>query len=193
MQRSPLNLPNALTVLRIVLLPLLGFWIYSNHSLAATLLIAFVGFSDWLDGWYARRFGQETPLGKLLDPIADKLVLCVALVFLLGRPTSPLDSPLLVTLLLAREFWITGLRAIVAAEGLVMPAGTAGKWKAVLQFIGLGAVLIAPGAQSSEFFNLIPWETLGLGLLWLSVGLSYMSSAGYTWTAYLAMRKKLGF
>jgi CDP-diacylglycerol--glycerol-3-phosphate 3-phosphatidyltransferase len=189
----PLNLPNTLTALRILLLPLLGFWIYYNAAVAATVLVAFLGFSDWLDGWYARRYGQETPLGKLLDPIADKLVLCVALVFLLGRPEAPLDSPLLVTLLLAREFWITGLRAIVAAEGLVMPAGTTGKWKTVIQFIGLGCILLAPAWPDAGFFPEFPFRSAGLGLLWASVALSYVSSFGYTWTAYLAMRKKLGF
>lgn len=184
MRVSVWNVPNALTLARIALLPLMAFLIERGFGIAACSVLVLAGLTDVADGWYARRFKQETPLGKLLDPVADKVFLCVALVYLVARTSDPL-SPLLATLLLAREFLVTGLRAMAAAEGLVIGAGGAGKLKTFAQFLGLGFVMVQINPWG------IPSNFIGNVCLWISVILSYISMLQYMYLAFLELKSKM--
>ncbi len=132
-----MGLPNKITFLRIIFVPLvvvfLAYRFPYADELAATVLGA-AAFSDWLDGFMARRRGQITALGKLLDPIADKLLVVGALVPLvqLGRVPG-----WVVVVIVCREIAVTGLRSIAASQGIVISARELGKVKTVSQMVAL--------------------------------------------------------
>src|SRR3954470_10763882 len=144
------NLPNLLTMLRIVLIPVLAVllafdseqppfdqdWMFRfSPGRVAAFVLTIMGITDLLDGWLARRWKIESLIGKFLDPLADKLVLMVGLIMLQELERV---SAWLVIVLLSREFLITGLRAIAVGEGLVIAAGQGGKFKLIFQMVGLG-------------------------------------------------------
>jgi CDP-diacylglycerol--glycerol-3-phosphate 3-phosphatidyltransferase len=136
------DLPNLLTLTRIATLPVVLLLIdnYSRVlSFAAAMVFAAGGITDLLDGWLARRRGQETVLGAFLDPLADKLFVLGTLVFLAARGRVP---EWLVVVLMSRELAITGLRSIATTYGLVIAAGRAGKTKTALQSVGIAFLLI---------------------------------------------------
>jgi CDP-diacylglycerol--glycerol-3-phosphate 3-phosphatidyltransferase len=183
-----LNLPNALTTLRVLLLPLMAAFVAKGWGFLAVVVWTTAAATDYFDGYFARQYKQETAFGKLMDPVADKLMLCVATVYLLAfRGPLEIISPLLATLLLAREFLVTGLRAMAAAEGLVIGAGQTGKIKTVLQFVGLGFLMISLDDLPQQKLS----HQLGLVTLWASVVLSYLSMAQYIRAAYLELKNKL--
>ena len=146
-----MNLPNKLAVLRIILvIPfvlLLGFGLtiegIGGFILRVLAFWIFVGasFTDYLDGYIARRDNLVTNLGKLLDPLADKILVLSAL--LVYNKNNQL-SIWVVLLILFRELMITGLRSIAAAEGVVIAAETLGKWKTVSQIIGILIIIVFP-------------------------------------------------
>ncbi len=183
MARQLATLPNYLTVSRILVLPLLAILIEREQNAWACLVLILAGFSDLLDGYIARRQKIETDFGKLMDPLADKILLGVGVIFLVARAQDPL-SPWLAALLLSREFLVTGLRAMAASRGLIVPAGKMGKWKAFFQFIGLGAYVLG-----GEYFGL-SLSTLGTFLLWASVVLSYLALIQYSVKIYRALWAK---
>lgn len=182
-QKQLVNLPNALTTFRIVVLPLLAILIYRDERFWATVTLFFAAMSDIFDGWYARRYRQESAFGKLMDPVADKVLLCVATLFLVARTGDRL-SPWLGTLLLAREFLITGLRAFAASSGFVLGAGQIGKMKTTLQMFGLGSIIVGNTWIPVETWGPIPGRAMGLTLLWGSVVLSYWSMVKYLFIVY---------
>ncbi len=178
------TVPNYLTAFRIVILPLFGLLLSNRQGGEACILLTLAGISDFLDGWLARKNRQESDVGKLMDPVADKILVAVCVIFLVADRVQPLD-PWLATLLLGREFLVTGLRAMVASAGIVMAAASTGKLKMVTQFFGLGGVMLGqmPGGEN--------WRIAGLVLLWISVVLSYFSMAQYSRRAYLELRTKV--
>lgn len=180
------TLPNYLTAFRVVILPLLAFLIMTHRPIASVFLLTLAGLSDFFDGWVARRNREESDVGRLMDTVADKVLLCVAIIFLVADPLQPLD-PWLATLLLAREFLVNGLRAMAASVGVIMGAAATGKLKMVTQFFGLGGIMLGqlPGRVGENF------RLTGLILLWISVGLSYFSMAQYLRRAYVSLRNKL--
>jgi CDP-diacylglycerol--glycerol-3-phosphate 3-phosphatidyltransferase len=186
MPRRLITLPNCLTVFRIAVLPLLAIAIAMNEGVWACIILVIAGLSDIADGWIARKYQQETAVGKLLDPVADKVLLCVAVIFLVARNDAHHLSPTLGTLLLAREFLVTGLRALAATEGMVIAAGQTGKLKTFTQFIGLGCIMV--GGHPGHF----PAHTVGVFSLWISVVLSYGSMVEYIRAAYRELKSKLG-
>jgi CDP-diacylglycerol--glycerol-3-phosphate 3-phosphatidyltransferase len=128
--------------------------------------------TDWLDGYLARKWGQVTKMGKLLDPIADKILIMAALVILVK--TRPDEVPAwIAVIIIGREFAITGLRGIASAEGIVMPAETAGKYKVGAQSVAVLALLL-DDYQNTDFLRL-----LGSYALWAAMFLSVYSAAGY--------------
>jgi CDP-diacylglycerol--glycerol-3-phosphate 3-phosphatidyltransferase len=142
LRREALNLPNAITVTRIALIPVfLWFTYYESRvdSFIAALTFVFVGATDFLDGWAARRLNLVTVIGKFLDPLADKLIVMAALVMLvhLGRIAA-----WVVIVVMAREFIVTGLRTIAMSEGIVIAAGQEGKYKTSLQIAAIAFLLL---------------------------------------------------
>ena len=155
MSHNMFNLPNFITVSRIALCPIL-FWLAmstdTNARFGAFVLFTLAGLSDILDGYLARRDDIVTDLGKLLDPIADKLLLAVTLipVYLISHRGGPLDEvpwigplPLWVLFVIfGRELFITVFRAYAARKGVVIAAGWSGKRKAMVQMFFMGGVLL---------------------------------------------------
>ncbi|MGI5864753.1 MAG: CDP-diacylglycerol--glycerol-3-phosphate 3-phosphatidyltransferase [Myxococcales bacterium] len=176
-----LNLPNMLTIARILVIPafiLLTYWADPVSSYWSAVIFAGASITDVIDGWLARRKGLVTVVGKFLDPLADKLIVMAALVMLvrLGRVASGL-----VIVLLAREFIVTGLRTIAASEGMVIAAGQGGKWKTSLQLSGICCLLVHYSYDVNFlFFRLqTDFNKVGTWLLWLSVIASVASAVQY--------------
>ncbi|MCX7695849.1 MAG: CDP-diacylglycerol--glycerol-3-phosphate 3-phosphatidyltransferase [Caloramator sp.] len=137
-----MNLANKITISRIFLVPLFLFFLlvkipYGNWI--ATIIFIIAALTDSLDGYIARNRNQITKFGKFLDPLADKLIVTAALVALVERQIIP---SWLVVIILAREFAITGLRAVAASEGNVIAASNWGKLKTVTQIVAIIAALI---------------------------------------------------
>jgi CDP-diacylglycerol--glycerol-3-phosphate 3-phosphatidyltransferase len=138
-----LNKPTKLTLLRIALIPVLLVLNYLALPHGAWVLLAvFLAASatDWLDGYLARKHNQTTTLGKLLDPLADKLLVLSAFLILLEQRALPAWMAIL---MIGREMAITGLRAYLAAERVILPAGRLGKWKMTFQVISLSFLFVA--------------------------------------------------
>lgn len=175
------NLPNLLTLGRIVLIPVTCIFIYYGDPiscLVAVLLFWVAGVTDWLDGYIARKQGLVSLTGKFLDPLADKLLVMATLLMLLplGR-----ISVWLVMIILARELSVSGLRAIASAEGMVIAAGQAGKFKTAFQMTGLlGLIIHYEYVVDYLFVSFrLNFHQLGLWLLIISVGFSLYSAWEY--------------
>jgi CDP-diacylglycerol--glycerol-3-phosphate 3-phosphatidyltransferase len=136
------SLPNAITLVRIALIPLFLYFTFDGsrvHSFWASLIFLVTSGTDFVDGWLARRMNLVTVIGKFLDPLADKLIVMSALVMLvhLGRVAE-----WIVILIMAREFMISGLRTIAMSEGVVIAAGQEGKYKTALQLCAIVFLLL---------------------------------------------------
>jgi CDP-diacylglycerol---glycerol-3-phosphate 3-phosphatidyltransferase len=163
-----------LTVARAAAVPavvVLFAWEFPNHDYWATALFAVAMSTDWVDGWWARRSGHTSDLGRLLDPVADKLLVLATLIMLVDRVLPAW----MVAAIIAREFLVTGLRLAALERGVVMGARDLGKLKTWAQATaaGLGG-LAAGGAFADE----VAWWAglVALILTWLS-GLDYARSA----------------
>ncbi len=173
------GIPNILTSLRIVLIPVLVIVYYlpfSWHFMAAAAIFMLASFTDWLDGYLARRLQQITAFGRFLDPVADKLVVAVALVMLVESHASTLLTiPALV--IVGREIVVSALREWMAEMGkqATVAVSYVGKVKTAFQMISL-TVLLASGPDTSE-----PLVVIGYTLL-------YAAAALTIWSMYLYLR-----
>jgi CDP-diacylglycerol--glycerol-3-phosphate 3-phosphatidyltransferase len=139
------NVPNLLTLMRIAAIPVV-VWLLRDPS-ASTAFITFgvyfvATITDFFDGYIARRYGQVSALGKLLDPLADKLLVVSTLVMLALMDRQPSIPDWLLVVIIARELAVTGLRSIAATEGIVLGAEATGKLKMILQSIGIHALIL---------------------------------------------------
>jgi len=176
--QESLNLPNFITLTRILLIPVFVVLFVTpteERSLSAALVFVIAAVTDLLDGYLARRNGQVTTLGKLLDPIADKLLVLSALILLVNLDRV---SALVAILIIAREVAVTGIRAIAAGEGMVIAAETTGKYKMALQVVAI-VLLILEDTFMSDFGNL---HLGGIVTLYLSLLLGYVSGGQYVWS-----------
>jgi len=168
-----LNLPNALTVLRIFLVPVLVVLLLTRaqHGLfAGAVVFGIAVATDYLDGYLARRRNEVTRLGMLLDPIADKLLTAAAFLSLVEMGRVP---AWMVMIILGRELAVTGLRNVAAGRGIVIPASALGKGKMVSQVVAIFLLLL-----SEAFPILDPAATV---VLWGVVALTVISGAAYFW------------
>lgn len=184
------NLPNTLTMGRIVAIPgvmwlmhrsnelVEGPWDARTAAFFATLLFFLASVTDFLDGWLARMLGLQSVVGRFLDPLADKLLVMACLVELVYLDRVP---AWLVALLLSREIGITGLRAIATEEGITLASDRFGKWKTAMQLSGLGGLLLHfPILTDFGFASaLIDYHRVGLALLLGSMVFSLISAFGY--------------
>jgi CDP-diacylglycerol--glycerol-3-phosphate 3-phosphatidyltransferase len=137
-----MNLANRLTIIRIVLVPVFMLFLlekisYGEYIAAAIFVIA--ALTDSLDGYMARKHNQVTNLGKLMDPIADKLLITAALISLVQMDKI---SAWIATVIIAREFVVTGLRSVAASDGLVISASIWGKLKTISQIVAVLAIIL---------------------------------------------------
>lgn len=168
-----LNLPNSLTLVRIGAAPVLVALLFSpgrTLSVVAALLFTLVCFTDWLDGYIARKRGDVTSLGKFLDPLADKLLITTAFIMLI--PLGRVDA-WIVALIISREMAVTGLRAIATNAGVVIAASSLGKFKTVFQIVSLVGLII-----HYEFYG-IDFHAAGTVLLYLAFALTIWSGIDY--------------
>jgi CDP-diacylglycerol--glycerol-3-phosphate 3-phosphatidyltransferase len=170
------NLPTQLTVGRICLVPLVVVFLISNesiHALVAAVLFGGAALTDWLDGLIARRRGQVTTLGKLLDPVADKVLVSAALISLVQVGTVP---AWMVVIMIGREFAVTGLRSVSAAQGVVIEASDLAKYKTFAQYLAVILLILErglPAGLDSEFVY------LSHGTLWAALLLTIFSGIDY--------------
>ena len=176
--QDSLNIPNLLTLTRILLIPVFVVLFSTpdpDRSLMAAIVFVVAAVTDMLDGYLARRSGQVTKLGKLLDPIADKLLVLSALILLVNVDRV---SALVAILIIARELGVTGIRAIAAGEGMIIAAETTGKYKMALQVVAI-VMLILEGTSLAALGNL---HLAGIATLYLSLVLGYVSGGQYVWS-----------
>lgn len=180
-------LPNWLTYFRIGLIPVfVGLLSFPSDLNIRIALIIFVvaALTDAVDGYLARRWDAVTDLGKLLDPLADKILVMSALVMMVGMRgelyAEPWVPAWIVVLVLARELWVTGVRAVAAAKGVVVAAGRSGKWKSGLQMVAVVLLLLHDHTFTTIQGQIITCQLAGLNLLLVSVGFSYWGAVDYT-------------
>jgi CDP-diacylglycerol--glycerol-3-phosphate 3-phosphatidyltransferase len=168
---ATVNLPNALTLLRIFLVPFLVVVLltkFEGREIVALAIFLVATATDFFDGWLARRRGEITTLGALLDPIADKLLISAAFISLVEVGLAP---AWMVVVVVAREFAVTGLRSIASGQGVIISASAWGKAKMASQITAVSLLIL------SERFT---WLLLpGKILLWIVVVVAIVSGAQY--------------
>jgi cardiolipin synthase len=168
----PLALPNLLTYARIAAVPVVVGCMYSSNImhgglwlrwLALTVFIA-AGVTDFLDGYLARAWGQQSTLGKMLDPIADKLLVASCLLMLAAEDTIRGWSLLAAVVILCREILVSGLREYLAELRVSVPVTRLAKWKTTGQLVAIGFLIAGEAGDA-----IVPVTTeIGLTLLWIS-------------------------
>ena len=180
------HVPNILTFLRLATIPVLVVLLHDPSQVmiyAALAIFIIAAITDYVDGMLARRFGAVTDFGKLLDPLADKLLVLTVLIMLVSLKSDELGNPWvsawMVVLIVVREFWVTGLRAVAASNGKVIAARDSGKLKSALQMFAIIALLL-----HNHYFLMfdakITAQFIGESLLLLSIIFSYWGGAEYT-------------
>jgi CDP-diacylglycerol---glycerol-3-phosphate 3-phosphatidyltransferase len=176
LDRQSLNVPNAITVGRLVLAVVLFVLIELGvDGLLLATLFVLTALTDLLDGWIARRWNLITPLGRVLDPFADKFVVCGTLFFLLPRANSGVTA-WMVTAIVARELFVSALRGLLERKGIDFSADWSGKIKSFVQFVAVTAALLTLDPR----FAAPPYPLVRDVLLWLAVGVTL-----YSWVAYV--------
>jgi len=182
-----MNIPNKITLSRILLIPIFilllsipfewGEWNIGDTALpishfVAGMLFILASATDWVDGYYARKYNLVTNLGKFLDPLADKLLVSAALILLVELGLAP---AWIVIIIISREFAVTGLRLVAAGGGIVLAASNMGKLKTVTQIVAIAALLL----------HNFPFSYLGfpLATIMLYIALFFTVLSGYDYFA----------
>lgn len=164
-----MNTPNKLTLMRTLMVPIFVLCMYldfNNSRIVATIIFAIASFTDFLDGYLARRDNLVTNFGKFADPLADKILVCSAMIMLVSTGEMPAWA---VIIIIAREFTITGFRIIAASENITIAASPLGKFKTVTQLIS--NILLLTGIER--------FRPLGMGIFYLAVVFTVISGADY--------------
>jgi len=193
------NLPNAISLSRLVLTAVfIGATLVDATFGPWLALAAFVvaAISDYVDGWLARKLGMVTAMGKLLDPLADKVLVCAAFVYLSEQGLCPVWVTVLI---IAREFLVTGLRQIAVEAGQVIAADGWGKWKTAMQLTFCITCLVWLAVSRSEsqgavaeFFHMLshPYGWIREPSMWLALGLTLLSGWNYLRASASLLRAK---
>ena len=169
-----LNLPNLITGSRLILaFVLFGMISSGGWWLTSAALFVFAASTDALDGYIARRYGQITVLGRILDPFVDKMIVCGAFIFLMGSPGGSESgvTAWMVIVIIGREMFVSTLRGLLEKEGKDFSASVSGKAKMALQCVAVTASLLSLSPQM-DYSWMIPVRD---GLLWLAVGVTAWS------------------
>lgn len=189
------NLPNRLTIFRILLIPVIILCLYIqlpeytylkiDHQLLSWIgcwLFVVAALTDFLDGHYARKHNLETLFGSFLDPIADKFLTVSVLIMLLALDRVPVIP---VIILVLREIYISALRLLAGHEGLVIPVNYFGKWKTASGLIGI------PMLMANTTWHGISFPFIGKIMIYLSTLLSIYSSVTYSWGLIIRIKEKI--
>jgi CDP-diacylglycerol--glycerol-3-phosphate 3-phosphatidyltransferase len=206
MSSTVLNVPNQLTIARLVLSIFCFVFLAVDWYLPALVLFVIAAGTDWVDGFWARRYGQITQLGRIMDPFADKVIVCGTFIFLAAVPpvyaTTGLDSSAseiwawMAVVVVAREILVTALRSFFEEHGTDFSAKWSGKWKMVFQCaaaaLSLWRLWHYGFDAATQRWNVEPadWSTWSLRILvWVAVLLTIYSGWVYVQTALRLLRK----
>jgi CDP-diacylglycerol--glycerol-3-phosphate 3-phosphatidyltransferase len=168
-----LSLPNGLTIIRILAIPIILILLFSSgriYQVITAFLFLLVAVTDTLDGYLARRRGVVTTLGKFLDPLADKLLVVTALIALIPARGIPFW---MVIVIVGREIAVTGLRGIAVSQGIVIAASDLGKYKTVFEVAAITFLIL-----NGEYFS-IDFYLVGMVLLWIALTMTVISGIDY--------------
>ena len=182
-----LKIPNVLTIGRIILVPIFIFAFYLPGSLGDWIpfcIFALASFTDFLDGLLARLYKEESKLGELLDPIADKILVATALILLVMNNTINNYEVIAAIIILTREILISGLREFLAKVRVSIPVSSLGKFKTLLQMLSIAILLTGETGNALINFGDYNAHTVGIILLWMSAFLTI-------YTGYDYVRKKI--
>ncbi|MCB0320871.1 MAG: CDP-diacylglycerol--glycerol-3-phosphate 3-phosphatidyltransferase [Bdellovibrionales bacterium] len=189
------HLPNAITLSRLVGIPVLLLWMHfaeSDEFLPIALFFLFLAGTDALDGYLARRLDVVSDFGKLLDPLVDKILIVAPLVTLVGFRSEVTGDPwvpsVMVNVLIAREFWVTGVRGVAASRGIVVAASDLGKLKTVFQVAAVFFLFL----HDQKLFQIgeawVTGQYFGLQCLITAIVIAYWSGIEYTLLVFRGMR-----
>lgn len=168
--RSKMNLPNKITIIRVIAVPFFVVLFNLNYAFPAAILFCIASATDALDGYIARKRGLVTNFGKIMDPLADKIIVIAAFILLVQSGKIP---GWMIIVILAREFIVAGLRTVAAVDGIVIAAGIWGKLKTATQMLAIPFLIV----------DNWPFEMIGIHvdqiLLWLCVALTVISGIEY--------------
>ena len=167
------NLPNLLTIFRVLCIPLVIISLNFTGKLGsfiAALVFSIAFITDILDGFFARRYGAVTVLGKFLDPLADKILVSAIIIMLIPLGRVPVW---MVILIIAREIAVTGLRTIAVNEGIVIQANLMGKYKTIFQSVAIIGLCL-----HYEYFG-VDFHVVGMTFLWIALLLTMWSGMVY--------------
>ena len=176
------KIPNILTIGRIIIVPffVLAYYLPGFYGdLTALILFIVASFTDFLDGMLARFLGEESKLGELLDPIADKIIVATALLLLVMDGTIRHYEVIAAIIILTREILISGLREFLAEGKVKMPVSSLAKLKTVLQMVSIGLLLSGDTGNKIINFQEYNAQTIGIVLLWLSAALTLYTGYDY--------------
>jgi cardiolipin synthase (CMP-forming) len=189
--QTAFSLPNILTYLRILAVPLVALAFYIEGDMGRWIgfgLFAFASVTDYLDGYLARRWAQQSSLGRMLDPIADKLLVAVCLLVLTNAGTIGGYSLWAAVIILMREIFVSGLREFLAELKVRVPVSWLAKWKTTIQLLAIGFLLAGPAGD-----KVLPGNTMiGLTLLWTAAVVTLYTGYDYfrTGVGYLMEEKR---
>ncbi len=194
------NLPNQLTILRLILSVIMFGFISQGHYLTSMVLFIIAAGTDLLDGYFARKYDMVTALGRILDPFADKVIVLGTFIFLAAEPAMARDQwcgvkAWMVVVIMGRELLVTALRSFMEERGADFSAKMAGKLKMVFQCIAAGAGLYYlsctnPGEYGADYMDVPLWVRCILaGSIWTAVVLTVYSGVGYILAAIKLARR----
>ncbi len=180
------NVPNQLTAARFVLSILVFGLIVWEYYLAALVVFVVAASTDWIDGYWARRFNQVTKLGRMFDPFVDKIIICGTFILLGAAPGSGIAAWMAVVVV-GRELLVTALRSLIEESGGDFSANMAGKLKMVFQCAAVVVSLWVLHAGSAAAPTWLTWTLVGL--VWLAVLSTIQSGLGYVWASAKVFRE----
>ena len=176
------KIPNILTIGRIIIVPffVIAFFLPGFYGdIIALILFIIASFTDFLDGMLARMMEQESKLGELLDPIADKIIVAAALILLVMNGTIKNYEVIAAIIILTREILVSGLREFLAKGKIKLPVSNLSKLKTVLQMVSIGLLLSGETGNKIVNFQDYNAQTIGIILLWLSAFLTLYTGYEY--------------
>ena len=168
------NVPNALTSARFALAIAVITLIPMGAYTSALIIFVIAASTDWMDGYWARKYGQVTKLGRIFDPFVDKIIICGTFIALVAIPNSPVAA-WMATVIVGRELLVTSLRGMIEGAGGDFSANQLGKWKMVLQCGAVISILVSMIRPEVAIY-----ETTSLGFLWGAIGLTVYSGIEYS-------------
>jgi CDP-diacylglycerol--glycerol-3-phosphate 3-phosphatidyltransferase len=179
---SVYNVPNALTSIRFALAIAVMVAIAYGYFVTALVVFVIAASTDWMDGYWARKYGQVTKLGRIFDPFVDKIIICGTFIALVAVPESTVAA-WMATIVVGRELLVTSLRGMIEGSGGDFSASQLGKWKMVLQCVAVVAILLCLIVQPASWLTILTKV-----LLWAAILLTVYSGYDYAVAAGRIMR-----